>query len=78
MIQFTRVLGYLLGAVGVLALLFWMIRPLRAIWPYLLGLPWPIRLGLSALLLGFLLVMASLIAERIEERDRDRILREEQ
>lgn len=78
MIRFTRILGFLLSGVGVLALLFWMIRPLRAIWPYLLGLPWPIRLGLSTLLLGFLLVMASLIAERIEERDADRALHDPQ
>jgi hypothetical protein len=53
-----------------------MIRPLRAVWPFLLELPWPIRLGLGTLLLGFLLVMASLIAERIEERGADRALRD--
>jgi hypothetical protein len=75
MIHFTRVLGYLFSAVGILALLFWMIRPLRAVWPFLLALPWPIRLGLSALLLGFLLVMASLIVERIEESGADEALR---
>jgi len=75
MIQFTRVLGYLFAGIGVLALLFWMIRPLRAVWPFLLGLPLAIRIGLSALLIGFLLVMASLLAERLEERDRDRALR---
>ena len=76
MIHFTRVLGYLFSAVGVLALLFWMIRPLRAIWPYLLQLPVPIQLGLGTLLLGFLLVMASLIAERIEESGDDEALRD--
>jgi hypothetical protein len=76
MIRFTRILGYLLSGVGALALLFWMIRPLRAVWPFLLELPWPIRLGLGTLLLGFLLVMASLIAERIEERGADRALRD--
>jgi hypothetical protein len=76
MIRFTRILGYLFSGVGALALLFWMIRPLRAVWPFLLELPWPIRLGLGTLLLGFLLVMASLIAERIEERGADRALRD--
>jgi hypothetical protein len=76
MIRFTRILGYLLSGVGALALLFWMIRPLRAVWPFLLELPWPIRLGLGTLLLGFLLVMASLIADRIEERGADRALRD--
>jgi hypothetical protein len=76
MIRFTRILGYLLSGVGALALLFWMIRPLRAVWPFLLELPWPIRLGLGTLLLGFLLVMASLIAERVEERGSDRALRD--
>lgn len=76
MIRFTRVLGYLFSAVGILALLFWMIKPLRAVWPYLLALPWPIRLGLATLLLGFLLVMASLIAERFEESGDDEALRQ--
>jgi hypothetical protein len=76
MIRFTRILGYLFSGVGALALLFWMIRPLRAVWPFLLELPWPIRLGLGTLLLGFLLVMASLIAERVEERGSDRALRD--
>lgn len=76
MIRFTRILGYLLSGVGVLTLLVWMIRPLRDVWPFLLELPWPIRLGLGTLLLGFLLVMASLIAERVEERGEDRALRD--
>ena len=76
MIRFTRVLGYMLSAVGVLALLFWMIRPLRAVWPFLLALPWPIRLGLGTLFLGFLLIMASLIAERIDESGADEALRQ--
>ncbi len=76
MIRFIRVLGYLFSAVGVLALLFWMIPGLRAIWPFLLELPVPVQIGLGTLLLGFLLVMASLIAERIEESGADEALRD--
>ena len=68
---------YLLSGVGVLALLFWMIRPLRTIWPYLLQLPWPIQLGLSALLMGFLLILASLIVERMEDRGHENHLRDD-
>ena len=49
-------------------LLVWMIEPLRFIWPWLRALPWPIQFGFVISVLGLLILMGSLIWERLEER----------
>jgi len=59
---------------GALVILTWLIEPLRQIWPYLRTLPWPIQLGLAMAALGLVVVMGSLIWERMEEREKDRSL----
>jgi len=74
MIRLIRVLGFLLIAAGALVLLTWLFEPLRLIWAALLVLPWPVRLGLGAAAAGLLLVMGSLFWERLEARDSDRAL----
>ena len=73
----TRVFGVLLMTVGGLVLLTWAITPLRFIWPWLRGLPLPIKVGAGAAVFGVIVLLASLIQERFEERDADRALREE-
>jgi len=77
MIRLTRIVGFLLIAAGAVTLLTWMIKPLRFIWPWLRALPWPIQLGLGLAALGLVLLLGSLIWERLEEREQDRSLREE-
>ena len=58
-------------------LLAWFVEPLRQLWTWLRMLPGPIQLGLGAAAVGFLLLLASLLWERLEDRDKDRALRDE-
>lgn len=77
MIRLTRVVGFLLMAAGALVVLAYLIKPLRFIWPLLRALPWPIQVGLAAAALGFVLLLGSLIWERMEQREQDRSLRDD-
>jgi len=77
MIRLLRILGFLMMGVGALILLSYMIPPLRALWPLFLRLPLPIQIGLAAAAAGFLLVAATLLWERWEDREEDRKLRED-
>lgn len=71
-----RTLGGAICIVGLLLLLVYAIPPLRAVGPWFLSLPGLIQVGLGALLLGFSLVVLSLIVERFEDRDHDRKLQQ--
>ena len=77
MTRLLRITGFLLIGSGVLVLLVWAIRPLRHIWPWLLELPAAIQIGIGAAALGLIVLMGSLIAERIGEREADRKLRDD-
>ena len=77
MIGLMRTIGFLLIVVGVLIVLTWFIEPLREVWPWLLELPLPIRIGVIMAGLGLLVLLASLIWERFEDRSRDRELLDE-
>lgn len=77
MTRLMRITGFLLIGSGALVLLFWAIRPLRAIWPAIMALPLPIQIGIGAAGLGVVVLMGSLIAERIGEREADRKLLED-
>ena len=72
MIQLVRILGWLLMAVGAVVIATWLIKPLRQVWPAITEwfqmLPLPIQVGLVIAALGFLLLISSLIWERIEDR----------
>ena len=77
MTRLLRITGLLLIGSGVLVLLVWAIRPLRFIWPWVMELPLAIQIGIGAAALGLIVLMASLIAERIGEREADRKLRDD-
>lgn len=77
MIRLIRIVGFLLIGAGAVVLLVWTIEPLRFIWPWLRALPWPIQFGFTVSALGLLVLMGSLIWERMEERAADRELHEE-
>lgn len=77
MVRLTRVLGILLVAAGALVLLTWAVRPLRFAWPWIRGLPLPLRIGGGAAVAGLMVLLGSLIWERIRDREEDRTLRDE-
>lgn len=77
MTRVMRITGFLLIGSGLLVLLVWAIRPLRFIWPAIIALPLPIQIGIGAAALGVIVLMGSLIAERIGEREADRKLLED-
>ena len=77
MTRLLRITGFLLIGSGALILVVWAIRPLRFIWPALLALPPAIQIGIGAAALGLIVLMASLIGERIGEREADRKLRDD-
>jgi pilus assembly protein TadC len=77
MIRLVRITGFLMVVAGALVILTWLIEPLREIWPLLRSLPWPIQLGLAMAGIGLVVVMATLIWERMEERESDKSLIDE-
>ena len=77
MIRLIRLIGWLMIVAGALALLTWLIEPLRFIWRALLALPLPMQIGLGAALAGLLLLLGSLLWERLEDRKTDRNLGDE-
>ena len=77
MIRLVRIVGLLLMGAGALLLLVWFIKPLRAVWPWLRELPWPIQVGFVIAALGILLLSGSIIWERMEDAEHDRSLRED-
>ena len=74
MTQLLRITGFLLIAAGALIVLTWFIEPLREIWPHLLELPMPLKIGFSVAGIGLIVIMATLIWERWNEREEDRSL----
>ncbi|NIM49988.1 MAG: hypothetical protein GTN78_22430 [Gemmatimonadales bacterium] len=77
MIRLIRIVGFLFIAAGAVLLVAWLIEPLRFLWPWLRSLPWPVQAGMVAAAVGLLLLMGSLIWERLEEREHDQQLRDD-
>ena len=75
MIQLVRIVGGLLMAIGAMVILTWLIKPLRTIWPFVFdwfrSLPGAIQFGLVIAAVGFLLLLSSIIWERLEDRKRE-------
>ncbi len=72
MIRLIRILGVVLMVAGAIAILTWLIEPLREIWPvavdWFRGLPMAIQVGLVLAAIGFTLLLGSVIWERLEDR----------
>ena len=77
MTRLVRITGFLLIGAGAITALTWFVAPLRQIWPWFLKLPIAIQIGLGAATGGAVLVFASLLWERIEEREADRELKKD-
>lgn len=77
MIRLVRIVGFLLIASGALVLASYLIAPLRELWPWFLRLPMPIQIGLGIAALGFLILVGSVLWERMEDRETDRGLLDE-
>jgi hypothetical protein len=76
-IRLVRILGFLFVGVGGIVLLTWVIEPLRFLWPWLRSLPLAVQVGLAAAAVGLVLLLGSMIWERLEEIERDKELRED-
>lgn len=74
MIDVLRITGWMMMALGAVLVGSWFIEPLRELWPLLLDLPLPIKIGLVVSGVGLLVVFATVIHERL--RADDRTLRE--
>jgi len=75
-IRLVRIVGYLFIGAGAAVLLTWLIQPLRSLWPWLRQLPVALQVGLAAAAVGFILLLGSLIWERLEDLEKDKDLRE--
>jgi hypothetical protein len=76
-IRLVRILGYLFVGAGAVVLLTWLIEPLRFLWPWLQRLPLALQVGLAAAVVGLVLLLGSLIWERLEDLEKDKELRED-
>jgi uncharacterized membrane protein len=65
MIRLLRIVGFLLIAAGLLLAASWFIEPLRQVWPLLLDLPLPIRIGLVVAGIGVLVVFATVVHDSL-------------
>lgn len=75
--QLLRNSGIGLIFLGIVLVLFWAIKPLRMIWPWIRGFPLPIRIGVLAAAVGLAVLIGSLISERLRDRKADQQLRDE-
>ena len=71
MTRLVRTTGLLMIGAGGLLLLTWLIKPARMIWPWFRTFPLPVQLGTGVAALGLIIVLASLIHERLEDRAHD-------
>lgn len=72
MIRLLRIVGFLLIAAGVVSIATWLIKPLRFLWPWLKELPLAVQIGLGAAAAGLLLLLGTLIWERIEDHEKEK------
>ena len=77
MIRLLRVFGFLLMVAGVVVLASYLIPPLRYVWPWFRQLPWAIQVGLGVAALGLVVLFASLLVERWQDRAEDPSSKEE-
>ncbi|MBY6204293.1 hypothetical protein [Halomonas denitrificans] len=65
MTDVLRITGFLMMVIGGLLVASWFVEPLRQLWPLLLDLPLPIRIGLGVAGAGLLVVLATVVHDRI-------------
>lgn len=65
MIRLLRIVGFLLIIAGLLLTASWFIEPLRELWPLLLDLPLPIRIGMIVAGIGLLVVFATVVHDSL-------------
>jgi hypothetical protein len=75
--KLLRNFGIGLMVLGVILILIWAIKPLRMVWPWLLQLPLPLKVGVVIGTLGLVVLLGAMITERIGEREADQSLRDE-
>lgn len=75
--RFLRAFGFGLILLGIVLILVWVIGPLRAVWPWLMTLSLPFRIGVVISALGLAVLVGSLVSERIGEREAERHLLDE-
>lgn len=72
-----RILAYALLGTAAVIFISYVIPPLRAIWPFFKSLPGAMQLGIGAGFFGFVLLVVSLVLERMEESDYNQSLRDD-
>ncbi len=65
MTDVLRITGFLMMLIGGVLVASWFIEPLRELWPLLLDLPLPVRIGLGVAGIGLLVVLGTVIHDRI-------------
>lgn len=70
MISVLRIAGVMMMIAGGLLMASWFIEPLRALWPWLMNLPLPVRIGLVVSALGLSIVFATVVHDRLRADDR--------
>jgi pilus assembly protein TadC len=65
MTDVLRIAGFLMIVAGALLAGSWFIEPLRELWPLLLELPLPVRIGLAVSGVGLLVLFASVLHDRL-------------
>ena len=78
MIRLIRIFGFLLIAAGALVLFSYVFVPLQALWLVFFQLPWPVQVGIGVAVAGGLLLVGSVIWERLEDLDKDRSLTDDE
>lgn len=73
----VRIFGFLMIAAGTVILLAYLIRPVRDLWPWFRSLPIAVQIGSGAAGIGFMVLMGTLIWERVEDREADRELKDD-
>ena len=64
MTEVLRITGFLMMVIGGVLVASWFVEPLRELWPLLLDLPLPIRIGLGVAGAGLLVVLATVVHDR--------------
>lgn len=60
-----RITGTLMIVLGAVLAASWFVQPLRELWPVLLALPLPIKIGLAVSFIGLLVVFATVVYDRL-------------